>query len=438
MARVVTAQCPNCGAGLELDDRSAVAVCGYCKTSCQIQRHRQRVPPPPVPVFIPGAPPPPPAAHQPVIMVQSGSPAGCIVAGLAVGLLVVGGAAAFFVLGAANTSSGSSSTFTSPISAITSAEDRFQFSSKVLLFDVDDDGTMDAIGENRSFSDGEKHWLAAFDGKDGKPMWKSEAIDKSIFSEGRAGLAGSRLITVDALGKVRAFDAKTGEADWTAKIAERAETLCAGKGFVGIPTQDQGFSAFDDRTGKPEKAAKREACAPIPTTERDVEAESFIAGWAEFDEVGLPDDSPHFIKGYSAHYALVPRAGKIRYLLGEKQPGSGVPMIIAHDDKKQLWVTELPKEEPLNAEPFRGTVVAGYGRGKLVVVYERKNDEGLRLSCLDGESGKHEWDVAVPKNPGDVPSGIAVSKHSVFFTTWTHLHVYSLKSGKARYSIGQF
>lgn len=446
MPKLVSVQCPNCGAPLELDPGSPSATCGYCKTTSHVKKGGPPGPPSHPRPFVAGVPPPPPPAMAPIIHVPKQSGAGCVVAAALGGLVLVAGVgAAVFLVAARGASSSSSfsvsgpSVATGPGAAAKTPDDDFQFSSKVFLADVDGDGAMDAIGLNRSFVDGEQHWVAAFESKKGKRLWRTEEIDKSVGSwEGRAGLIDRLFVTVDALGKVRTFDVKTGKAKWKATVSERAETLCGGDGFIGVVTQDKGFVAFDAKSGKPRSGVDRKSCGRIQTTEDGNEAGARVVSWSELEEVGLPRSSSLSLDGFSVSGAVAPDDSPVRFLFVTKQPGSNVPMILAHDGKKQHWLSDVPSSSPLDAEGQSGTIVAGYGRGRVVTLYKRKTEEGLRLVCLDAATGKHTWDVAVPKNPGDVPEGIAVSDRDVFFTTWTHLHVYALKTGKRKYSIGQF
>lgn len=442
MAKAVSVQCPNCGAALNVEGAAQVVNCHYCQTSCQIQRGGPKKPTPPPPQWVAGAPPPPVPPVRPVIVVPKKSNVGCILA-VSILLPVIISAVAGVLVLAGTTSSSSVSFGSNPGSRAhgtdddePSSDDNYQFRTKALLADVNGDGTMDVIGGNTSWTGGEQHWISAFDGKKGDRLWRSDEVHKTLNNQGLFGIAGKLLVTVNELGEVKAYGIKKGKLKWETSIPERAEDICAGKGFIGVVAKDKSFHAFDGK-GKKASSAQQADCKRIQTNKREHEADSYIAGWADFDEVGLPRSTPHFLKGFTAHNVLVPYNSNVRFLLAKPDPGSDVPTIVAHDGKKQLWATQLPKQEPLKADGFSGTVVAAYAFGKVVAVYEVKNEDLLRLSCIDAETGKHVWDVPVPKHSGDVPQGMAISKNTVFFTTWSQLSAFSLKSGKHRFDLGR-
>jgi len=439
MAKAVSVQCPNCGATLNVEGAAQSVVCQYCQTSCQIQRGGPKVQAPPPPRWVAGVAPPPPPPMRPVIVVPKSSNIGCIIgASILVPVLisVVGGIASWSSMSPSSSSFGQSAHGATDDTPERTPDTDFGISTKALLVDVDGDGTKDVIIGNRSHVDGEQHWIAAFDGKKGERLWRTKEVNKTLNNQGILGIAGKLLVTVDEVGEVQAFSVKNGKRKWKTSIPERADDLCAGKGFIGVVAKDKSFFAFDGK-GKKVASAKQADCKRIQTNKREREIDSYIAGWSKFGEVGLPGRTPHFLKGFTSHNVIVPYKSNVRFLVAEKSPGSSVPFIVAHDGKKQLWATEVPKQDPLKADRISGTVVAAYAHGRVLAVYEVKNEDQLRVSCINAETGKHEWDVPVPKHSGDVPSGMAISKKTVFFTTWSQLSAFSLKSGKSRFNLGK-
>ncbi len=427
VAKLVSAKCPHCGAPVQIPKDGDHLTCQYCKSSSFIQRD-QKVAPPPSEAVIVVRPPSSPIA--PIFF--------------AVGLSLVGMISTAVILltqkpndGATPESFGAK--LSSMANGVASATTRLYFSDAPMPFDVNGDGTLDILGLSKT--PGGAAWLAAYDGRDGKELWRSATLEKNQEnSPAMRGLVGEYVISVDDLGKVQAYRAKNGEPAWAALLGERARSLCAGDGFVRIEATDRTLNDFDLATGrklksepKPRKASKTEKCSSVPQSRSDDGAGYSVIGWSEFSEHGLP--GLHSDPSMAAHRALVTDDDKLGFMLGSKASGSSVPMIAAVQGRKVLWKDVVPGVDPLTTKVNVTTQAAAYANGRVVVPYSLSGSNGIRMAAFDTASGKRIWDVSV-HDKSQVSSGVQMSEKSVYYASWTALYVFDSETGKLRFRVG--
>ncbi len=423
VAKLVSAKCPHCGAPVQIPTDAEHVTCQYCAHSAFIARDRKTAPPP----------------SEAVIFVQprSGIPMAPLLFAVGLSVLGLGTTVAFLVHGAAETAKDtlgaalSSATASIATSVATTAQ-RFYFSDQPLPFDVNGDGTLDIVGLSKT--PGGAAWLAGYDGRDGKELWRSAFLEKNQESSPALhGLVQDHVIVVDDLGKIQAYRAKNGQPAWAALLGERAQSLCQGDGFVRITAADRTAHEFDLATGEKRPSASKAPCQSVPQSRGDDGAGFRIIGWSDFAEHGLP--SLHSQKDMAAHRALVIGDQKLAFLLGSKAAGSSVAMIAAVKSGQVLWKSLVPAVDPLTTKVNVTTQTAAYAAGRVVVPYSLSGSNGVRMAAFEAETGTRLWDVPI-HDKSQVSSGIQMSDKDVYYASWTALYVLDASTGKLRFRVG--
>lgn len=419
MARVIEIKCPKCSAPLPIDADAQTVTCRYCGGTSVIERPGQSG------QGAPQRPPgPAPAAHASVAKV---------LVGIGVVVMALGGLVSVLVLGSGHAPPQGAPELQAAV-AIATPTASYRFNDRPMLADINGDGAPDVIGRVSDFKIGT--WIGAFDGTTGAELWRSELLTKDA-SEGSTlrGVAHGRVVSIDALGKVQAYDLKTGGPLWSGLLGEQAREICEGEGVIIIGTADDARHALDPIGGKPRQLAKGAACVPVFSSERDVAPGYRIIGWSDFDEYRLP--GLHDIDGLAAHRALVPSGPGPRFMLGSKSTGTSVAMVAAIGDKrKREWMDVVPGVDPLTTEVNVTTQDAAFSAGVLVVPYSMKDHAGgMRMAAFDAATGARLWDVEALPSP-QVSNGMAVSSERVFFSSWSQVVVLSLKTGEKQFTLG--
>lgn len=387
--------------------------CPYCGAQSLIDRGRK-----------PTTAPPPQGMHVIRIAPSPSKAVAVALLGGVMSLVVTGGVAAtLFALRAPGTSKLGAA-------PLVGAAARTQFTDLPMLADVNGDGSPDVIGKTRI--PGGEEWIAAYDGRNGKPLWRTPALVKEATTyDSRRAVVFDRLISVDALGKVQAYDLRTGAPSWSVPLGEKARRVCQGDGAIVVETVDDVRHGLAPATGQRRELAKGAACAAVSSSNES--AGYRIVGTSDFGDFGLP--ALHEIEGMYGNKALIPSGPGPRFVLGSRNKGSRIAMVAAVDGKKVLWKEAVPGVDPLTTK-LGDPDAATYAGGLLVVPYDMNaQDGGTRLACFHGATGKRLWDVQVHKKTR-VTSGITASATDVFYATWTAVYVLSLQTGQLRYVIG--
>ena len=140
-----------------------------------------------------------------------------------------------------------------------------------------------------------------------------------------------------------------------------------------------------------------------------------------------------------------------RVALGARKPGTSIPTAALYTEiapKKKpkwhertvkgtaKWVTNVPAVNPLTVKEG-GVEIGAISQGRVMIPYQMQNSEqGMRLSCMDLNTGANLWDVAIPRTGTGSLGGINASDRQVFVGHWTYLDVFELGTGKHMMTIG--
>ncbi|MEB2313682.1 MAG: PQQ-binding-like beta-propeller repeat protein [Sorangiineae bacterium] len=419
--------CPTCGAPLTVPPEATQVTCPYCQGTHATPR--RVAPPPPQQVVVQfGQSPMGAQDFQQLTVAATGRlrwlPLMFILPVL--GTLAAVGASVFH---AARSTGGGFS-----VPSLSGMVEATSFNDRPFLFDVNGDGVMDVIGKTSPRGKPDSGWIAAYDGTAGKELWRSSAITKEAADSMAVRLlAGDVFITVDALGKLQAYQAKNGQPAWAGLVTDQARSACAGDGFVRITTSDESAHDFSLASGQKLTDRAKAPCRPVHTSHDDGGPGYRILGWSEYERLGLPE--LHAIKGMSAHRALVLDGGKRAFMLGSRSPGTGVSMVAAVDGKKILWQTVVPGVDPLTTDVNVLTQIATFAGNKLFVPYNLKGNKGVRMVALDASTGSRLWDIEIHATT-QVQTGVAATANEVYFASWTALYSFRADTGAKRFMIG--
>ena len=411
MARLIEIKCPKCAAPVPISADADSVTCRYCGGTSVIERGQATAAASATP------------SHAPVK-----APRNLVIAVVAFGVVGLASSFAFKLSSSAPGGAGPSLLSALPGSSV-------HFSDRPMLADVNGDGVLDVLGKVRDA--GGTFQLGSFDGNTGQTLWRSQTLTKDAAESGTLrGVLLGRVISVDALGKVQAYDLHSGHPAWSALLGEQAKSICEGAGIIVIETADEQRHGLDPVSGKHHELKQDGPCAPVYSSDRDVAPGYRIISWTEMKKLGLPEMNE--VEGITAHRALVPNGPGPRFMLGQRAKGTAVAMVAAVDEhKKVLWKDIVPGVDPLTTDVNALSIEAAVIDGKLVVPYALKDhDAGTRIACFAAATGERLWDVqALPKD--DNSHGIAVSPERVFMTSWfDSAVVLSLQTGEVQYQLG--
>jgi hypothetical protein len=437
MARIVKSACPECGASIQFDAEGDQAKCDYCGAIARIERSK---------------PPRQPDAQRqggPVVYAPK-AVSGAIVAVIVITTIVpvvIGIAVAI-----AATTSAVSSVTAGPGAGGSTGQGltehmQWQGNRRVMLADLNGDGVLDPIGWIR-FLDGSasNDHIGAFDATTGKRLWLTPPlVDGSQSYNAKAALAGDKLVVADPAGALRAFSLANGQLVWSAVLGERAERICgAGPGAVRVETTDKRALTAALATGQltPSGAAEpKAACTGVQASDGPDGLYSSLGG-GTWNDGGIVNPK---IDGMDVERVVIDLVGGARVALGEKEPGTRVPMAALYDaaglteernKATARWLTAIPSVNPLSVKegaPENGAI----SRGRLVVPFELQgSDAGWRLACLDVATGRSLWEVPIPGSDSGTMGPIVLSDRQVFLSHWTWLDVFDLGTGAHRMTIG--
>lgn len=255
MTALVPAQCPNCGASVDLDPTATQAVCRFCNTTSRVQDPRRdpRSDPLGPRVFVLQYPVYPVPARP----IRSSGGLGPLVAFGAIAVVGAAVVGAIYFYGSVR-SPPPARTPTMRVeearpSEVQRVKPNLSQSGRPLVHDVDGDGVKDVIlWINGSFS--------AFSGKDGAELWS--APSKGARHQAFAFISGHDLVEVSGV-SAAIIDLGKGALKGEVTLEDKAQMPCdRGPAFAGILLADDDVAKIDLASRKvsiEKKGACREA-----------------------------------------------------------------------------------------------------------------------------------------------------------------------------------
>ena len=466
--RAIQLRCPNCGASLDAPETAETITCSYCQTTSRV-RARTRIFE--APVSLPARPQ---FAQLPIAVQQhtrrwvAGSLVSTI---LLIGLTT---AVPFCIVKKVRKAAtghdgvtGRTLNWGSPIP---------------MAIDVNGDGVADLVGRLRGLDGVNSVHLVAFDGASGKKLWQSPKLGSYQETyQGTVAALEKRLVFVNDRGLARGFSLADGTQSWKVNILEKLQAACVGDGGVFLLTADERWIKLDTEAGKANEVKAPTSCRPLATDGRGQKP----IGTREIDAFNRVDPKPDKFDGMSISMHVILDSdgkGRERLALGSKSPGTAVPMVarysvenfdppeapvlsspeatmskkaqrqlrrersrherklrslIAKAEFPLAWKTAVPSRDPLGAKSSRLEI---YGLSReadcVVIPYERRN-KPIHVACISYKTGKHRWDIALPKAFIDSLDGMVVRGKRAYIGMSSRVHAIDLDTGKRLFSVGQ-
>lgn len=465
--RATTIKCPECGATVNVPAGVEVATCEYCGSSAQIQR-RSPILQRPVPVRAPqpGAPQLPVATSTKAI-----GAIGCtvILLGILTGIVVP----IVFAVRDCKKSVAHRDTLSEP---------RWDGTSRPVFRDLTGDGVQDVLGRVRILKPNDEILMAAFDGASGKRLWLGESLgDRSQAAFGPMALAGDTVLVSDGSAGLIAMRAADGGVTWRIRLNEVVDEICAGttEGTVLVKTKDEKLHPVAVADGSLQPAADEAQCVPLPNDSARADLPDCITyRWSNPYRRLVVGEK---IEGMDSDTSLHHVPSGVTIALGNKEPGTAVPMIASYrwpeqaaeeldlraireqmasakDPEQQralfalyrkareqqqirdkrppevLWTAVVPGVDPLSVDTGAPDAEqVALNESAVVVAYETRDTHHFRLTAFSVADGKRKWDIELP---GERPlSSVAVSPTHAMVSRWDGLYVYDLATGELAYTI---
>jgi PQQ-like domain len=411
MVALKTVNCPSCAGDIKLDGTSERVTCSYCGTTSFVQRGARRAP-----------------ANIPVIVV---GPRITSLLALGIGLvaLLFGVGAALSITLRPNPAPPAPPVLVAPAPikhapvASKAPEPppspviRVLSDTPTLFADQDGDQHADAIAPiSVTLAGARSEHYAVFDGRTGAQLARTPALSER--NGALVALLERRLLAAQRDGQLAAYDLGSGDLQWSSALGERVVALCKGRteGAAHVTT-DAGRQLYLDLiTGR--QSVTKERCQTLlaraesardPRDRRDYRAppelESYTCGGVRVmgDQNYTVADAclarAHVdtdrLDGMVGHRLW--RQGSDWLVFGVRKPGAYVPMVGRLRRGQFVWKSEVPSENPLDAEEGGPRFVALAG-DQLAVAYQSRRGARWSVTTFGALDGVRRWTRALPEN----------------------------------------
>lgn len=412
MVALKTVNCPNCAGAIKFDGASDQVTCSYCGTTSFIQRGARRAP-----------------ANVPVIVV---GPSVTSVLALVIGLtaLLFGGGAALVIALRADPAPPAlpkvlvetappkvappalpAKPEPQPLPIVHVLSD-----TPLLVADLNGDRHADAIAPISSTSGGavSEHY-AFFDSRTGAELARTPALAER--NGALVAIVAHRLLVAQRDGQLSAYDSSSGELAWSSALGERVAALCTAPATdAAHVTTDAGRKLYLDLiTGR--QSETKDRCRTLlaradsardPRDRRDYRAppelESYACGGVRVmgdQNYTVPDaclahahvDTDR-LEGMVGHRLW--RQGSDWLVFGVRKPGAYVPMVGRLRRGQFVWKSEVPAENPLDAEEGGPRFVA-LSADQIVLGYQARRVSRWSLTAFAATDGARRWKSPLPE-----------------------------------------
>ena len=446
MNRVTGANCPHCGAQLQPVPGSEQATCAYCGTVSFVQRARAAAP---ATAAKSGA--------SPLVFVALGVGA-LVVLGIALGVLLLVRSGDRFATAATPTQTAASGPAAlgptvgpGDLGPAKLPEIKVVDSFNPLLGDIDGDGSDDVVSLISAEGSPATEHYAAFSGRTAHEISRTPVIaDRND----TVAIVGRRLLSASRSGQLTSFGLATGAQQWTTALGARVVAFCTAKtgDSVIVATDEQRQLSIDLTTGRQSETKAPCTSALVrndndPRDRHDYRApfgvESYHCGgvtvmgsqnYTVLDQclvrAHVDTDRLDGLNG-----SRLWKVDQNWVVFGVRKPGTRVPMVGLVSHGKLTWKSEIPRDNPLEAQEgspqYVGlagpTVVAAYVAGKV-----RKNF----ITAFNVADGARRWTVPLEGVSRSV-SALAASADRAFVQAGDALFVVSVADGKVVGLIGK-
>jgi len=301
--------------------------------------------------------------------------------------------------------------------------------------EIDGDGQLEILGYVNILRGGEpRTHFAAYDGATGRQLWISPDLGAHAeVMESQLGIVDGRVLYADAGGKLTAYQLADAKPLWSVALGERVRDICAaGPGLAIVVTADAQARQVTLADGSLEPATRPAEC---------ISSTPLLAVQADKRSKGVRDRSREreplpTVPGMKVHDVLRPSG--VSLLLGNKSPGTRVPMIAAYSDGAVRWTALVPAGDPLKANEGAVELASADGEQVFALYGMQDSNADLRIAAFSMTDGRRLWDEPVPESDtGDVSEVVAVGDR-LLVSHWTYLRVYDRATGVLRYTIGRW
>ena len=322
---------------------------------------------------------------------------------------------------------------------------------KPLVSDVDGDGTGDVVTMLSTEGSGSTEHYAAFSGRTGKELSRSPAIaDRND----TVAVVGRRLIAASRAGQLTAFGLSNGSQQWTTALGAHVTAFCAAKDndSLLVRTDENRQLSVDLTTGR-QTETKAPCTIKLVSTDRnprdrhDYQAplgtESYSCGG-----VTVMGSENYTVADQCLARARVDtdrldgldgsRLWKVDdnwLVFGIRKPGTRVPMVGLVSRGKLAWKSEIPRDNPLEAQEGSPQHV-GISGPLVVAAFTTNKDRHSFLTAFNISDGARRWTVPISDKTESV-SALATSANRVFVQAGEQLFLFDSTNGNAIATLGK-
>jgi hypothetical protein len=415
---LLSRNCPNCGASLGAALPGQTIVCRYCGHSFQAPPEVN--PAPRIIVVAPGR-------GRPVAPVRGGAGRSLMSVFFSLFVVALVGGASFL-----RARSHGLASLPSEIVAAATVPD-FMWDSVAgppIPAAVGGGGVEGFVGRIRTRSD-DTLWMAAFDEAKLAQIWKAGPLGtySQAYQSTFASVVGRSVVVTDFRANVHVYDVGTGHETRTAKLTDRAKSMCVAPGAksrVWIEVSDEKNVLFDVDAGTSTPSARPAGCLE---GESNGDCRGWLTRGAPRPGCAGPESAPK-VNGFQAVNVI--EDGDAAVALGKKHPGTALPLAVGFDPRTKAVRWQQPVasgDQAAAAESSSTSVMDALAGGRFVVPYE-VTSKGWHFTAFDAHSGQRVWDVALPSVIGvDNPEGFSLSATRVYVMRSSALEVYDAKTG---------
>jgi DNA-directed RNA polymerase subunit RPC12/RpoP len=452
--RAISIKCPNCNASLEAGESAHKVRCNYCGTESRIQ-HRTR--------FLERKielPKPKPAERKmPVAKQRHGRRWIAIITVITTILpLAVGGAIFWTVMEKVGGIEEVGNALGRAADVVTGDQWTYGGGGNALMYDVNGDEYPDIIAPIRYVQKDDSYYLAAFEGRGGSQLWKSETFgNHDDANQGVTVLHNKVIGQADSRGNFSGFSADDGKRLWKVSLGEKVRQVCADseislalkltdKTWKNINLADGTIITYDD---EPNTCGRVAIHARQGQVDLDYSSANRRRRRPKIKIDGMRVDELISLLAEPGHQVA----------LGHKDPGTRIPMVAylktpqseeeeeGESKKKRrkkkkrkpkaevMWSSELPALDPLSVDEGAPEFV-GVNKSFIATIYEPK--EGApHVVLFSREGGQRIWDSPLPGDGSFVITSIDMTPERVYVGQWGRLNAFDIEQGRLVFSLGR-